>query len=328
MGRRRTVKTQQHIMKEFWDISHRRGVASLPIWGMDDTVELRGLTLAQHTANVNALPVLAQTRVDKEALLTAALAASRVCFAEMAELNVRVPRAIEALLDPEDGLHDQLDEIYAITAGKVEDADLRRARKVARLWKDFNTQQAAQTPPKPAFTPKFSGQPVTVAQFDTLLTTSLTAQDTEEAARKEVSKVKTALRVMDRKVDRDNKRWYAAWIQLYPEGTPEGDAARTNVPTEAGVPEPTPLPIFSLTAHPDHTGFVVYAEGGGLHASTMEVLYMLPGETEFGHTAKVILDGQLIGPFPPNTLVSVRTRVANSTPGVVWGDIVQVLIPA
>ena len=121
---------------------------------------------------------------------------------------------------------------------------------------------------------------------------------------------------------------YAAWLKAYPAGTPEGDVARSRIPTEAGTPEPTALPIYSATPQAGRVVAIVYANEGGAHATTLELLCQLPGEPDFGHSTPVQLGGQLVGPFPPNTLVGLRTRVSNSHAGFVLGDIVQVLIPA
>ena len=315
-------------MTEYWEIPRDRGVVTLATWALAPTFRLRKLTLAQHTANVNALPVLAQTRADKARALTDALTAHRGLFATLYDLNIRVPGLVHNQLEADDELHGQLDDIYAIDVGQNQHDELRRARLVVGLWADFDAAQAAQTPPEPALTVKVDDAPLGQPAFAQLIADCVTSQQAVANAQRALTSAKESLHTLARRVDRDNKRWYGAWTKAYPVGTEEGDTARANVPTEDHVQAPTPLQIFSLTPHPDHTVSVVYAEGGGLHASKMKVLSQWPGEPEFGHEADVILDGQLIGPFPPNTLVGVRTRVSNSTPGAVWGDIVQVLIPA
>ena len=306
-------------------ITSGSGVAA---WAPVVTFKLRNLTLPQHTTNVNALPGLAQTRADKARALTDALTVHRGLFATLKGLNIRVPGLIDNQLEADDKLHGQMDAIYAINVGQNEHDELRRARLVVGLWADFNAAQAALTPPEPALTVQVDDAPLGQPAFAALIEACVASQQTVADAGRDLTKAKEALRTKARQVDRDNKRWYGAWLKAYPAGTEAGDTARQNVPTEDHVQPPTALLIYSLTAHPDHTVSIVYAEGGGTHATTLEVLYLLPGEPDFGHQAKVMLDGQLIGPFPPNILVGVRTRVSNSTPGVVWGDIVQVLIPA
>ena len=316
-------------MPEIWNPIYTRGVASYTIWGGKPLLELRDLTLTQHTANVDALPVLARAVTDADAALSVAEEICANYFKRLRALNVQAPGAIETQLQADDPLHGQLDGIYAITSGQTEEDDLKRAGGVADLWRDFNTLLADHLPPKPAFTVPVGEDDLTLAEFEQLKLDSLAALNNAGRKKTLLKKAKNTLRVLARKVDRDNKRWYQTWTRLYPAGTPEGDAARENVPVEDHkVPPPTPLPIFSLTARPDHTVDVVYAREGGYHATKKELLYLLPGELEYGHAAEVNMNGQLIGPFPPNTLVGVRTRVGNSTASGVWGDIVQVLIPA
>jgi hypothetical protein len=54
---------------------------------------------------------------------------------------------------------------------------------------------------------------------------------------------------------------------------------------------------------------------GGAHATTKELQYMLPGETEFGHTTAITGNEMIIGPLAVGASVTFRTRVANSNPG-------------
>ena len=315
-------------MKRYWETTHRRGVFTLPVWAMKATFELRNLTLAQHRTNVESLPTLDEIRTGKELDLTHAMAARATCFTALRDLNVRVPGLIHGALEDDDKLHEDLDKIFAITPELSQDSDLRRARLVGKVWLAYNAQLAALTPPKPALTVRQGAADVTATQFVQMGADALVAQDAEGQAVKDLSEARSGLRTRDRKVDRDNKRWFESWTKAFPAGTPEGDVARSTVPTEAGQPAPTPLPIFSATPQAGRVVGVIYANEGGAHASTRELLYQLPGEPDFGHSTPVIMDGQLVGPFPPNTLVGLRTRVSNNHSGYVLGDIVQVLIPA
>ena len=155
---------------------------------------------------------------------------------------------------------------------------------------------------------------------------AIAAQQTEANAAKDVTNAKSALRVMERLVDRDSKRWYAAWLKLYPAGTPEGDAALANVPTETGVPVPVALEIALLNPQADHTVELTYATKGGKHATTLELQWKTGGDLDFGHSTPVVRPRQTVGPFAAGALVTFRTRVANSTAGVVLSQPVQALI--
>ena len=205
----------------------------------------------------------------------------------------------------------------------------RQSRQLGRIAIDFlDTARAAETPPKPALTLKQGTATVTATQFAQLLADFIAGQKSQSDAARAVSTAKTALRVANRQVDRNNKRWYVAWTKTYPAGTPEGDAARSDVPTEQGVPAPTPLEIESLVATPDKQVMVTVADWTGDHASTRELLYQLPGEPDFGNTTELTARVLMFGPFTPGTLVRFRTRVGNSKDHSVLGAIQQVVVPA
>ena len=242
---------------------------------------------------------------------------------------MRTAGSLQGLLsDDDEDLHHKLDKVFAIGSGDSKANEIRRAQELVGVWKEYDAAQQALTPPKTPLIMKQGLENVTATQFAQLLADTIAAQQAQTDAGRASSSARTALHVADRKADRGNKRWYAVWTKTYLPGTAEGDAARSTIPTEAGQPQPTALQIYSATPQAGRVVGLIYAEGGGAHAKTLELLYQLPGEPDFGHEQKVILDGQLVGPFPPNTLVGLRTRVSNSHAGVVWGDIVQVLIPA
>jgi hypothetical protein len=293
---------------------------------MQPSFELRGLSATQHAANVINLPVLAQTLAEREGDLSDSYESRDGIFEQVTDLIVRVPGVIEGMLTVDDYLHGQLDAIYSINAQNSFAGTLRRARLVAPLWEDFNSQLTGETPPKPALTidyrqPGSDLPPVTVSQADfaAYIGTCEAALASVAESQRSVTNAKSALSALEKKVDRDNKRWYQAWLKKYPEGTPEGDAALSQIPTEQGVPEANPLEIDSLHANPNHTVTVNYPQTGGEHATTLELLYKLPDEEDFGHSVPVARPSQVAGPFPAGTAVTFVTRGSNSNPGVVLG---------
>jgi hypothetical protein len=313
-------------MKEFWEITYERGIATNAVWAMQPAFELRGLTSTQHSDNVGTLPELAQVVADKEGDLSDAYESRNDYFAKLTSLIVRVPGVIDGMLTEDDDLHGQLDGIYSIDGQSSLASALRRARLVAPLWEDFNAQLAAATPPKPAFTidykqPGSDLPPVTVTQADfaALIGNCEAALTSVAGVNRSVTNAKSALASLDKRVDRDNKRWYKAWVKNYPEGTPEGDAALSQIPAEQGTPEPNALEISSVDSHTNHTATINYPATGGEHATTLELLYKLPDEEDFGHAVPVTRPSQVVGPFPAGTVVIFVTRVSNSTPGVVFG---------
>jgi hypothetical protein len=312
-------------MNEYWEITHERAVATQGVWGMQPAFELNNLTRTQHGTLTDSLPVLAQTRDNKENDLTEALAAKHDVFAKLENLAIRVPGLIDGLLDDDDDLKEQLDAIYGIDPAASENATLRRSRQLLPLWTDVDAARAAAVPPKPALTVDYQGAPVAVADFSATIDLAIAKQKIEAEKQRDVTNAKSALRTADRKLDRGNKRWYVAWLKAYPVGTPEGDAAASQVPTEQGTAQAQVLPILSAVAQPDHTVIVTLDPAGGLHATTKELQYQLPGEPEFGHSTPIIANQLTVGPFTAGVSVSFRIRVSNSNPGFVTSPVVAVI---
>ncbi|MEP7366474.1 MAG: hypothetical protein ABI972_24720 [Acidobacteriota bacterium] len=308
-------------MKEYWEITHTRAVATQAVWGMKLTFDLNKLTKAQHSTLTDSLPTLAQARDNKENDLTEALAAKHDFFKKLGNLAVRVPGLIDGLLDDDDDFKEQLDAIYAVDADASEAHTLRRCRLILPLWIDVNAARAAAAPPKAELTVDYAGAAGNSSDFGNTMASAITAQKTEAERQRDVTNAKSALRTADRKTDRANKRWYQAWLKAYPEGTPEGDAAQSQVPTEQGTAHPAMLEILTLTPLPDHTVRVNLDPAGGAHATTKELQYQLSGELEFGHTAPITGNEMIAGPFTPGASVSFRTRVANSNPGTVTSPV-------
>ena len=304
-------------MKEYWEITHERAVATQAVWGMKPTFELNKLTKAQHATLTDSLPTLAQARDNKENDLTEALAAKHNFFDKLRSLGTRVPGLIDGMLDDDDDLKDQLDAIYAVDPDLSESHILRRGRLILPLWIDVNAARAAAVPPKGELTLDYQGVSVGASNFGGDMVSAITAQKTEAERQRDVTNAKSALRTADRKTDRANKRWYQAWLKAWPVGTAEGDAAQSQIPTEQGTAQAQPLEILTLTALANHTVKVNLDPVGGAHATTKELQYQLPGETEFGHSTPITGLEMIVGPFSAGASVTLRTRVANSNPGTV-----------
>ncbi len=313
-------------MQEYWEITHGRAVDTQAVWAMQPTFALNGLDRTQHGALTDSLPVLAQTRVNKENDLTDALSAKHDIFDKLRNLAIRVPGLIDGLLDDDDPLKEQLDAIYGVDPAVSENSSLRRARLILPLWTDVNTARAAAVPPQAALTLDYQGTPVAVAGLSTTLDAGLAAQKTEAERQRDVTNAKSTLRTADRTLDRGNKRWYKAWLLAYPAGTLEGEAALAQIGTEQGVAQAQVLPILSATPLPDQQVTVQLDPAGGAHATTNELQYQLPGEPEFGHSTPIVGTAITVGPFTPGITVAFRTRVSNSHPGFVTSDVVTVVI--
>ena len=313
-------------MQQYWEITLERGIDTQAVWGMQLTFELNGLTRTQHGALTDSLPVLAQTRDNKENDLTDALAAKHDIFEKLVNLAVRVPGLLDGLLDDNDPLKEQLDAIYGVDADASENSGLRRGRMILPLWTDVNTARAAAVPPKAALTISYQGVDVAIADFSATIDAALAIQKTEAERQRDVTNAKSALRTADRKLDRGNKRWYQSWLLAFPAGTPEGDAALSQITTEGGTAQAQVLPILSATALPDHRVELQLDPNGGAHGTTKELQYQLPGEPEFGHSTPITGNTLTVGPFTPGVTVNFRTRVSNSNPGFVTSNVVSVVV--
>jgi len=313
-------------MNEYWEITHERAVPTQAVWGMQPTFEINNLTRTGHGTLTDSLPTLAQNRDNKANDLTDTLAAKHDIFDKLENLTVRLPGLLDGLLDDDDPLKEQLDAIFAVDPATSENSALRRARQIVPLWTDVNTARAAMVPPKPALTIDYQGTTIAVADFSALIDAALAIQKSEAEKSRDVTNAKTALRTADRKLDRANKRWYQAWLKAYPPGTPEGDAALSQIPTEKGQPQAQVLPITSATPNANHTVTVNLDPTGGAHATTRELQYQLPGEPEFGHSTPITSNSLTVGPFTVGITVNLRTRVSNSNPGFVTSPVVSVVI--
>ena len=315
-------------MKEQWEIVRGRARTTVVVWGHQPAFSLRHLTLAQHAANEGRLEVLARARSDREGKLSDAREVAGRFFQRLASLNVRVPAIIGGAVDGQEDLQAQLAKVFEVLPRPQPDQALHRARLVGELWSDFNADQQAQSPPQAPLVVREGETDLGQAEFGELYDDCLAAQKAVGQAAKEVTKAKAALGALVRQVDRDNKRWYRAWTRLFPAGTVEGDAARSNVPTEGRNRLPEPLEFGALTARPDGKVAVTYAEEGGRYAKSLELQWKLDGEAEFAHAAPLERAGQVVGPFAAGMKVALRTRVGTARRKKVFSQAQEVQIPA
>ena len=287
-------------------------MSSVSTWSMQPEFELSDLTLAQHGANASQLDLLSQAAVDRDMDLTGARSEAARLFARLGDLNVRVPGIIGGHVNGQANLAAQLAKVFEVRTGVSPEEELRRARLVAELWKDFDAQRAAQSPPKPSLMVRQKDVDVGAAAFESLYAACETAQKAQAAAEKNLTNARVALLTMARRVDRDNKRWYRAWSKNFGPGTPEGDCARSNVPRERSPRGPVALEIAALAVQLDRRVRVTYAEHGGQHAKTLVLEWQADGEQAFAHAVPVQRPGQAVGPFAAGTTICFRTRAGNS----------------
>lgn len=295
-------------MAEFWEVAHQRGQQSIAVWGtFDPAFQVGAVTLASQTTDVALLVTQATERGTQQDVVDDAMLQRDDNFNTLHDIVVRVPQLIEASLEDDDLLHGDLDDVFAISpesqAGVQE-----RARRVVSLWNRVNTVRAAMTPALPALTLGTN----TVAGLQTRLTNHPALLQTVENERSELNQKKSALNATARRVDRNNKRWYAAWSKNFAVGSPENDAL-SQIDTGPTTPAPSAQEIATLAASGNNVA-VTYLAGGGAHATTIVLLWQIVGtDPDFGHATPVVPTGQTVGPFPPGTVVNFKTRASNST---------------
>ena len=311
-------------MKKHWNLAQKRAVSTLAVWSDHPLFALRGLTYSQHEQNLSRFRELQNEEAEADYELVRSSKAARRLFGRLANLNVRAPGVIESMLEDGEALRGRLPDIYAIVSGRKEEDELKRARLVVALWEDFDAQQQALTPPKPPLLLPVEKVDVGAADFAALLASAQAAQQTEARAEKRATDARTALAKLHARLDRDNKRWYGAWTITYPPDTPEGDAARSNVPTSPNRHAAQPVPIAGLEARADSRVVVTYAEEGGKNAKVLELQWRSVGQEEWTGSAPLERPSQVVGPFVMGGAYEFRTRAAKSRGRSRWSAVREV----
>lgn len=295
-------------MAEFFEAVHQRGQQTLAVWNTHAaTFQVGALTLAAHTTDVALLMTHVNDRDVQQDVQDDAVLARDANFGALRDIVVRVPQLIEATLEDDDRLHSDLDDVFAVDPNRTH-GGMERARRVVSLWNRVNILRAAMTPALPALTLGAT----TVANLQTLLTNHPGLLQTVEDERSELNQKTSLLKTTSRRIDRNNKRWYAAWSQNFAIGSPENDAL-SQIDTGPTTPAPSALKIDTLTAAGTSVQ-VAYVAGGGDHATTLVLLWRVVGiDPDFGHATAVNLAGQTIGPFSAGDEIQFKTRGSNST---------------
>ena len=295
-------------MVEFFEGVHQRGQQTLAVWNTHaPTFQVGALTLAAHTTDVALLLTHVNDRDVQQDVQDDVVLARDANFNALRDIVVRVPQLIEATLEDDDLLQSDLDDAYAVEPNRTH-GGMERGRRVISLWNRVNTVRAAMTPALPALTLGAT----TVANLQTLLTNHPALLQTVEDERSELNQKTGVLKMTTRRVDRNNKRWYGAWSKNFANGSAENDAL-SQIDTGPTTPVPSALEIATLTAAGTRVQ-VAYVAGGGDHATTLVLLWLVVGiDPDFGHATPVNLAGQAIGPFSAGDEIQFKTRGSNST---------------
>ena len=301
--------------------AHQRGIDTIAVWNQYAPAFTAGtLTVAQHTADVAEILTRAGAVATADSDLEQARDARDALEEALQQLCVQGPAAIEGGLPSGSDLQDDLHPIRAIKMASKEKT-LERARKLHALWEKVNARHAAAVPVLPE--QKAGGK--TLAEFTTLMDNLAASLQT---VADEESDNKLAHRDLDQitqQVDRQNKRWYKAWLGEYAEGTAERDAL-----SQIDTGNPTAPPeYYEITTLEDQGGGTVgvsYNPEGGAHATTLLLLWRnVAAESTFPHSTELLPNGQTVSGLTPGEMYEFKTRAQNST-GSVDSPLVQVTL--
>lgn len=297
-------------MSEYWEDIFHRGQQSIGVWNaFAQALTVGEVTLAGHTTDTTALQTKANERDVQQDVVDVARDARDTNLRFMEDLCVRFPRKLEGDLAPTDPLHAEITDLRSINPDSS-DTVAARVRRTVSLWNRVNAQRAAAVPPLPAFT--VGG--TLVAALDAALTSQNTLLQNIENERGKLTQKRESLRALAEKVDRNNKRWYAAWEGEFAAGSAER-AALSQIDTGGQTPAPDALEINTAVAQPPDLVAVTYVAGGGNNATSFKLLWKIETvDADFTHEAVLNLTGQTVSvPGASGKTVSFKARATNST---------------
>ncbi len=300
---------------ENWEITKQRAQITLSVWNLHTpTQEIGGLGPDDLEAFIDQFEPAAQARTTAQDAYDEAVRAAKRALLKMKICGTRVPQIIDGQVPGNEGILDDLKDIYEIQA-RTEPTILARARGLHPIWVRADAVLAALTPPAGPITRPIGGVPHTAAMLKTLLDTYTDVTDGVTDSGAALRKKKSELHALDRKVDQLIKNWYQVVKNTYDQGSPEREALE-QIPVETGTPAPTTIEIDELVQGADDGLHLLasYFAGGGDHATTRAVQWMVEGvDADFTHTAPLEAAGNTFGPFTVGQVVKVRTSVSNSS---------------
>lgn len=309
------INLSTHTTMQFWEVTKNRALETLPVWTQHlPTQNIGGKTPDDLEALIDAFEPAAQAQTLQQDVFDDAYRATLDGLARKKKLGVGVPQLIEAQLRDNVKIMKDVDDLYRTTP-RSEASILKRLRELLPVWVRANAALAAMTPAEAPITFKVGTTIYTVALAETLLDgyTALVKTMKNEDATLDVKK--DDLRVLDRQTDSLIKRWYQSAKTI--SGTNSALAsALDGITTETGTPAPDPYDIDTLLqgGQGGLQVLVSYLPGGGDHATTSLVKYMVEGvDADFTHSAPLDPSGNTLGPFVVGNVVKVITEVSNST---------------
>ena len=243
---------------------------------------------------VSQFPLLAQACTDAEFEYNHASRDVKDVLLRMKELGTKVPALIQALLEENEVMMRDVDLLFQ-TKAKLEAGILKRARELYPVWLRANAALAAQIPPQPEILRTVQGVPHSAAMLKGLIDGYADLIKALEDKSSLLEGAKKAQRDNDRAADRLNKRFYKMAKAISIPDSALYDALK-DIPTEPSTPKPKPVEIATVSQGGDGgmQVLVAFEPGGGKHATTLQVQWMVEGvDEDFAHAAPLAEEGRL-----------------------------------
>lgn len=300
---------------EFWEVTKSRAQETLPVWTLYlPTLVVMGKDKDDLEALIDGFEGLVQARSLAQDTYDQSHRACQDALLRMKVLGTKVPAIIDAQLSANPAILKDLADLYR-NAPRTEGSILKRLRDMLYVWEKANTLLAAETPAQPAIVRKVGGITYTAALARTLLDSYTDLVKDMKADEEALDVTRTALYDHDKAADQLNKNWY----QMVKASHDPGDdvyEALSGITTEPGTPAPETIEIDNVLQGGDEglQVLVAYLPGGGAHATTSLVKWMVVGvDAGFTHSAPLNREGNALGPFTVGQVVRVITEVSNSS---------------
>ena len=274
------------------------------------TFKVGGKTATDLDKFVEGFEPAAQARTAAQDDFDAAVRAAQESLLKMKILGTRVPQIIDAQLADNAAIQKDLQDVFRY-APRHASGILGRLRALIPVSERANTALGVNGP----VTRPIQGVPQTAALAKGLLdgyTALLKTMADEEA---DLDTARGALRLLDRQTLQLCQAFYQAVKNTHDPGEPVYDAL-SSIPIPGDTPLPETIDIDEVVQGGEGglQVLVSYEAGGGEHATTREVEYMVEGvDADFGHAAPLDASGNTLGPFTVAQVVKVRTKVSNSS---------------
>lgn len=297
-------------MPSYWQITKLRAEQTLAVWALQDAFVVGLKSFDQLTDLVDGYIPLVNALATADTSFSTALTAKQERLELLRLIVVKGAGKMSADLEDDDELDVALGQkVFSLDANGSEADLIKRCRAFLPIWTLYN---ARLTPPA-----QFTVRGHTIAIFTTTLADYEADIEVENQRGTALSTARTALEQHNRIVDRLIKKWYAAWKNEYPEGTPEGDALLSQVDAEEGQQKPSKLEIAALTMANATDVAVAFVPGGGERATLRLLQVKVVGVDADFRTVRELspedaVAGVTVGPFAAGQQVLVRTDVGNS----------------